>query len=373
MTNAMKISRIAANSPRGSKNAYIDLFYDALAEKGVDMVGVFEPTIAWLRQHAGEVDAVHFHWSEPVLRRYPRWFRELDVVPGFWRIRHRLRRRSRPTRLVQFHRFLRNAKRMHLQVIWTVHNLQPHEGAGWVDHIGHRLLAEKSNLLIFHSECAKHELLKKYRPTGELVVMPHGNYDGIYPEPRARQIVRHELGFREDLPLLTCLGAIRDYKGFDLACEAVSRMAGRFQLLIAGQTKPTIENALRKEVKQTPNSKLIARSLSDQEFADYATASDAILLPYRKITGSGALLAALTLGRGVIASDLPYFREVLSNHGAGVLFEPGNVDAMIVGIERFFQWPVKERGAAARQLADALSWRNVVRPVCDYLGGGSIG
>ena len=50
--------------------------------------------------------------------------------------------------------------------------------------------------------------------------------------------------------------------------------------------------------------------VSDQAYSDIVAAADAVLLPYRKITGSAVLLAAWTLGRGVVASDLPYFREM---------------------------------------------------------------
>ena len=62
-----------------------------------------------------------------------------------------------------------------------------------------------------------------------------------------------------------------------------------------------------------------------QVVSDLLHAADAVLLPYRRITGSGVLLQALTAGVGVVASDLPYFREVLAPEpDAGVFIRAGD-------------------------------------------------
>ena len=102
------------------------------------------------------------------------------------------------------------------------------------------------------------------------------------------------------------------------------------QLIIGGKPHPEYKvDSLIKLSEALPKIRIIPRSLSTQEFSDVINASEAVLLPYRKITGSGAFMSAMTLGRGVIASDLPYFREMLDGHAHAVcLFEAGNETAL---------------------------------------------
>ena len=109
---------------------------------------------------------------------------------------------------------------------------------------------------------------------------------------------------------------------------------------------------------------LVPRRVSDQEFSDYANASDILLFPYRSVTGSGALLAALTLGKGVIASDLPFFRDVLGGYeNAGLLVSPTTPEQLSEAIIQYLQISSKTREDAACDLASRFRWDDVVLDV----------
>jgi glycosyltransferase involved in cell wall biosynthesis len=109
---------------------------------------------------------------------------------------------------------------------------------------------------------------------------------------------------------------------------------------------------------------LVARALTDQEFSDIISASEAVLLPYRKITGSGSLLAAWTLTRGVIASDLPLFREMLAPEpDAGDTFRADDSGSLAEAITRYLAKPAALRTAAARRAANFYSWDRTVEPL----------
>ena len=47
-------------------------------------------------------------------------------------------------------------------------------------------------------------------------------------------------------------------------------------------------------------------------------------MPYKKIYQSGVLLLSFSYGRTVITSDLPPFKEIISNGNNGFMFESGN-------------------------------------------------
>jgi beta-1,4-mannosyltransferase len=76
----------------------------------------------------------------------------------------------------------------------------------------------------------------------------------------------------------------------------------------------------------------------------------------------------LTLGRGVVATDIPYFREILGQDSpAGILVPPCDPEGLARGIRRFLQIPFQERCAAARAIADKYPWPEVVKAVVEEI------
>ena len=338
-------------------NPYFALCHGALAKRGISVSDDLEISLEWLRARGGGVDGVHLHWPE-----------------RFWRRRFggtgRIQRAARAVdHLLQLNRFLRAARRRGVQSIWTVHNLEPHEGAYRWDRYGYRLLARECDLVICHSQSAALEVRDAYHPRGCVVVMPHGDPAAAYPRPRSRADVLAEMRLDPRRPVVSCLGWMRPYKGLDMACAAVERLNGRVQLIIGGHRHGALDAAPIFAAMGRMPGVLIDRELTDQEFADLTAASDAILLPYRAITGSGALLSALGLGRGAVTSDLPYFREILAGEpDAGVTVSGWDPSAWADGILRYLERPAAARSRAALRLAERYSWDRCVEPLVDALG-----
>jgi glycosyltransferase involved in cell wall biosynthesis len=226
-------------------------------------------------------------------------------------------------------------------------------------------MAKMADLIIFHSIFSKRDFTGVYHSNSKKIIMPHGNYKGAYPAPRDKTTVLKELGLNETLPIVSCIGMLRDYKGLDTACEAIKLLNGRCQLLIAGAPHDTFDlDKLTARTNKIPNSKLIPHFLSDQNFADYSAASDLILLPYKTISGSGALLAALTFSRGVVASDLSYFREIIGDSpNAGRLFKQGDPVALADTITSFLKVDELKRNSSAETLCSNYDWDNVITDV----------
>ena len=109
--------------------------------------------------------------------------------------------------------------------------------------------------------------------------------------------------------------------------------------------------------------------VTDQEFADVTAASDAVLLPYRAITGSSALLAALGLGRGVVTADLPYFREILAGEPDAGMVVPGwDTATWANALVEYLERPAAVRSLAALRLAARYPWDRCVEPLVAALG-----
>lgn len=361
--------RIVSSEPLSHPNPYVRLFYGALEHEGFDWVGTFVPSRRWLCEHAGEFDALHVHWLEWMMRAEPDCFRRLLSIRGGWRIVRRMRPLFPWLQLAALARFLAEARARRKCIVWTCHNVEPHEGATWPERAAFRALAGATDLVICHDEAARQRCWALYRPTGSLVVMRHGNYDGVYPKARPRDEVRRGLGLPLDRPLVLCVGQVRPYKGVDLVCEAVERLAGRVALLVAGDSHVvSCTREIERRVGALPDAVFVNRHLSDQEFADFVGASDVVALAYRRLTGSGSALAVLTLGRGVVASDWPFFGDLLRGHPrAGRVFTPGDARGLATAIEDLLAVDPGEREKAALALAAAFPWSDVVAPVAEKL------
>lgn len=343
--------RVASTPESSWPNPYIELFYKAISKHNIKLVGKCPSNDKSLQRNASRIDAIHLHWPEG-LWRYAKNFRlgKMRGLLGLWR-------------------YLRIAHSCRIAVVWTVHNLEHHEGVNFADKIAYRLLAKQADLLICHSQSTKETIVRRWHPGDKIIVMYHGNYDGIYPEPSPKMEVMKELGLNPDIPTVCCVGAIRNYKGIDIAAKAVKQMHMDIQLIIAGKPHPEYEiNSLIKLCGVSPRIRIIPQSLSTQEFADVLNVSEAVLLPYRTITGSGAFMSAMTLGLGVIASDLPYFREMLDGHAeVGCLFEVDNEIALANAIKEYLKIPAVRRQAAVKRIAQNYSWDKVVKPVASAL------
>ncbi len=346
--------------PKFSNNEYIELFYKALEPYGVRARDGLIIRDKILREKAPKLDIIQIHWlPERIWRGGSHRLGYLPVgrVWKYWRI-------------ARLWKDLRLAKRLGLQVVWTVHDFVHHQGSGLVDRLGYLVLARSANLCICHSEKIRGDVLRWYRARPErVVVMPHGNYDGVFPSPHQRSQTLTELDLSEDAKTLVCFGRIRAYKGFDVALDALRILGNEYQLIVVGAPdEPRFSNELRERAQGMPNVRLILEDVDKQRLADFIHAADCVLMPYRRITGSGALLTSLTLGRGVVASDLPFFREILTRElEAGVLCTPGDARDIARSIDVFFRIPAERRHAAARRIADRYDWNLVIRPVADWL------
>lgn len=327
------------------QNPYTRLFYNALRPYNIDHVGLLRFSLNWLANVQDQLDALHIHWPEDIWRREEK-LESIQCLMFLWS-------------------YLHVAQKLGLKRIWTMHDLEPHHNPNRLDRVGNWILARHSDLLICHSNWAAGQLHQKYSISDKLVVMPHGNYEPCYPEPRPREVVLQEFGLSSKPAIVSCVGILRPYKGIEIACQASKRLQGEVQLVIAGRVHPTMDAArLQKMVDSYPAITLIPGRLTEQEFSDIVSISETVLLPYKKITGSGVLLAAWTLGCGVIASDLPYFREMIpATSNAGRLFKTEDADALAKAIVEYLEVSSQKRKHAALKMADQYAWDRCVSPV----------
>jgi glycosyltransferase involved in cell wall biosynthesis len=334
-------------------NPYLRLFYRALEPWQVRVVGRIPLDNAVLRRDADRVDVLHFHWGPDLLWR--------NRGPGYLRRVHGL---------VGLARLLGLARDLGKHIVWTIHDLESHDGSDFLDRRGYRLLASRADLCICHDPDALEKSVRRMgcRPD-KLLLVSHINFDGAFPAPQERGATLDGIGLDPGKRTLLCFGQARPYKGYELAVAAVRRLPENYQLIIAGGVLDAgYGDELTAAAKDEPRVRLLLRDVTEQEVANLVHACDCVLLPYRRITGSGVLLSAFTLSRAVVASNLAYFRQALeADPDAGVLFQSGDVAELAAAVERYFAVPLAVRHGAARRVAERHAPDKAVVPFGEWL------
>ncbi len=274
-------------------NPYNALLYRELQKLGVE-VGEYHHAKAI----QGQADLVHFHWPDGYIN-------QTGLAKTWQRIL-----------LLAFMVCLLKLKGSKL--VWTVHNTAPH------DAIRPRLSAlfmhwfiRRCDGFIFMSEANKAAFYQRYRPSeaSRYAIIPHGHYRNCYPPAVDQPGAKQQLGLNTKKKVLLFVGMIKPYKNIPGLMQAFNEAhSGDYQLVIAG----TPDNAdLRTELEMLKgaNTRLFLHFIPDNELNIYMSAADVVILPYKAILNSGALLLALSYNRPVIAPHMGAIIDLQKNLG----------------------------------------------------------
>jgi len=236
--------------------------------------------------------------------------------------------------------FLEFCRKRGSRVILTVHDLLPHDTAETYKETFFKLY-EMVDGIICHSDHIRTRLRSEFAVEGRVWVIPHGPFFYDLPASDPAQILRC-YGIEEGAALVLWQGIIFPYKGVDLLLNAwrkVEESGTDAFLVIAGTGAPDLLDQIREQIKalNLRRVKLHLRFLSSEELVATYRAADIVVYPYRAITTSGALATGLALGKAIVASDLPVFRELLSERENALLVDPLDADALAVAVSELLQ------------------------------------
>jgi glycosyltransferase involved in cell wall biosynthesis len=187
-------------------------------------------------------------------------------------------------------------------LVRTVHDLAPHRDIEPIEAI---------LLRAFERHCALRIVLTELTPTppgAPRVVIPHGHYRdwyARYPQPEAQP------------GRLTYAGLIDEYKGIDLLIPAFRELDDpRLRLFIGGYPlRADIGHQVESLARDDSRIDLHLGFLEDAEFVRVLCEAQLVVLPYRVMHNSGALLAALSLGRRALVPTAPINDEIAGEVG----------------------------------------------------------
>lgn len=246
-------------------------------------------------------DVIHIHW--------PEWHVRWQKIPGSL------------FDTATFLSLLWLARRRGTAVVWTGHDLEPHELSRvrlW--RFFHKLFLSQVDLLISFGKGATALLVDRYPQLTRVPVsiIPHGHYRDHYTVPADVAAFRQKLALDQQ-PVFLFFGLMRPYKNIPNLIRAWKQLpTPRPQLVVAGRPLTSeLETAIRHEAASANGVHLLLRFIHDDEVPTLFAAADAVLMPYaaRSALNSGVAHLALSLGKPAVVNDTATNRDLQESFG----------------------------------------------------------
>jgi glycosyltransferase involved in cell wall biosynthesis len=253
---------------------------------------------------------------------------------------------------------LTHAPRVATRVV-ICHNVLPHEAVP-LGSVLTRSVLRHADVLVTHAGHQRQELEHMGVADRTIVGAFHPRFAAgdlcALPTPRAIAAERARQGHPE--VSLLAFGAIRPYKGIDLALEALARVRGRVRLTVAGVFWDGGAELRARVAALGIEDRVELRDgfVSNEEAALLFAAADASLLPYRSATQSGVVQLSFAYGVPVIATRVGGLVEAVEHGVDGILCPAEDVAALAAAIERVGSQRT-ELAAGVRRGGEAHSFR----------------
>lgn len=328
---------VLAYSPVAKANPFQQALYGGLLDRNILPVPAYDDGTAGnlLTSLPDEVQKVlHLHWLNVVLAKAG------DLADA---------RRK----MDDFVDRIARLKDHGVKLIWTVHNVLPHD----VKHEGaevelrERIIALADVVHVMSTRTPEMVAPWFALPPDRTYQCDHPGYQGVYPRWVSRAAARQELGLPPDALVWLLMGAIKPYKGLTELLDAVDVVSreqpGRVALLVAGQPDRNGEtNAFLDRAGAHPSVWLYPKKVIPDDVQLMFHAADVAAVPYRRSLNSGALILGLTFGLPAVlpsaSGGLP-----LVDDEAAVVYDQDDPDGLVVALRESRRLLAPESRAAA--------------------------
>ncbi len=260
------------------------------------------------------------------------------------------------------------ARILGMRIVWTLHNLYPHETRSRaIDKLARLLLCRMAGSAIVHCEKARAELEREFGRTHNVHVVPHGNYIDAYPPAISKKDARLALGLPLDTFVILYFGNVRAYKGIETLITAFgdADLAGA-HLVIAGKSWPDSAGAEIEVAREagaegriTTILKLPGGTFDGDEICELMSAADSVVLPFRQVLSSGSVMLALSYSNPVVCPRLGCLTELLEDCEGAVLYDAGSHEGLVEALRTGSSLDPRVASRAALDLALEANWSSV--------------
>lgn len=281
---------------------------------------------------------IHIHWVYvfmlPVASRFPisRWAAQLWFV--LW---------------------LYTCRLLAMRIVWTAHNVLPHEQVFADDARARRALVKASALVVAHSSSALDELAAFGAVAANTTTIQHGPIEPTRPAETLR-VPGSDEGSRQFL----FLGRVQEYKGVEGLLNSFVALPSHIdaRLLVAGQCYDrALEGRLRRLAEMSGERVGVRfEYIPDEEVTHLLSASDVVILPYRQITTSGSVMLALSHGRPLIVPRLPGLADLPDEAVCRYDGSDNGLTAAIIHLAEVDKGSLEAMSAAAIKYSSSITW-----------------
>ncbi|HEV3411708.1 MAG TPA: HAD-IIIA family hydrolase [Puia sp.] len=262
-------------------------------------------------------------------------------------------------------------KNRHTRILAITDNIIPHEKRPG-DQSFTRYFLNSCDAFITMSEKVMNQL-RQFQPTRPARQVVHPLYDNFgepIPREEARALLRKKgVAIGDHDKVLLFFGFIRNYKGLDIALQAMADQRVRdlgIKLLVAGEfyedSAPYHELIARLNIG--PSLLLRTDFIPDSEVRQYLCAADAVIQPYRNATQSGVTPLAYHFEKPMIVSSVGGLAAMVPHEQAGLVAEP-EPTAMAEAILRFFVLGYSYFIPALRREKTKYSWSKLLANIIE--------
>jgi glycosyltransferase involved in cell wall biosynthesis len=201
------------------------------------------------------------------------------------------------------------ARALGVRIVWTAHNVLPHDPIFADDAAARRSLVRAADLVIAHSPATLEELDRLGARPRRSVILPHGAFEpatahGALRAPRSGDGEVHAVYF----------GKVAAYKGVEDLLDAAAglpRESG-VRITVAGECPdPILRDRLERSARRAEaRVDLRLGRVPDEDVTPLLEDADVVVLPFRRITTSASALLAMAHERPVVLPDVPAFAEL---------------------------------------------------------------
>ena len=256
------------------------------------------------------------------------------------------------------------------KIVLTVHDVSSFSDSS-TSSIICKLIYKLTDRIITHNEFSKLEIMDlNVSLSSRTSIVPHGNYTPFINIQYDKEKSREQLGISNNSKVLLFFGMIKKEKGLEILLSALNGVIKEnpdVLLLIAGKPWENDFAAYQKIIDQNNLSEYIllhSKFIQQEDVEHYYCVSDLVVLPYKKIYQSGVLMMTLSYERPALVSDLPPFKEIISDNENGFLFKTENVSDLTAKLNSILENEelMEQVGATGNELINTkYDWREIGR------------
>lgn len=327
-------------------NPYAALLARALEAHGVRSVAGFREQLdrEWLRAHRDQFDVLHLHWPS-----------------GLYHSGTTEETTRRCTAMIDALTFARS---IGYKVVWTMHNLYPHDSpCRDLDHLARLGVTACASAILVHCHHARTLLARHFHRTERVFVAPHGHFCDAYPNRVPRSEARARFGFEDRHFVYHFFGNVRSNKGVDQLLEAFLGLPGEdLRFLFAARLCTDYSERIVARARNADPRIVLRESkfYANEEFQWFFNAADVSVFPFTDILTSGSAITALSFHCPVIVPAIGCLPEVV-DESVGATYDPSRSGALTQAMSAARSIRREALRPGIEQRLRELSWEGIAR------------